>query len=210
MQNNDTQAHQGSQPEPAPRRLDLVIEKDLLRRFFKFMEQGFVVPTQPGCSIEELLCRQLHIKDEYLEERIQTIFLNGKPVDDVKTALITDGSTLALSAAMPGLVGATLRKGGQYARLRRQISLRAEGNRPAHSGAGQVVLKFFNLVAQELGPSFLQNGIWIKGRHLQDFFQRHGDDIARGTTFAQVDAKRIEANRLAEVNWGDNLVFLQL
>ena len=34
--------------------------------------------------------------------------LDGKPVDDIGSSFLHDGSTLALSAAMPGLVGATL------------------------------------------------------------------------------------------------------
>ena len=55
-------------------------------------------------------------------EKIQSIMLDGKPVDDIGSAMIHDGSVLALSAAMPGLVGATLRRGGAYASFRSAIT----------------------------------------------------------------------------------------
>jgi len=71
-----------------------------------------MISATVGCSIKNLLCNQFDITPEYLSDRISTIFLNGKPVDDVESAIIKDNSILALSGAMPGLVGATFRKGG--------------------------------------------------------------------------------------------------
>jgi hypothetical protein len=96
----------------------MCLEDELIPRFFQLLQQGFAVKVQAGCSVKTLLCEQLGLSPEYLEERIQTIFLDGRPVDDVNSAIIEDGSTLALSAAMPGLAGATLRKGGYYAPMR--------------------------------------------------------------------------------------------
>ena len=55
--------------------------------------------------------------------------LDGKPVDDIGAALVQDGSTLALSAAMPGLVGATLRRGGAYSSFRSAITYHETGER---------------------------------------------------------------------------------
>jgi len=68
-----------------------------------------------GCSIRDLLCGQLALQDEYLDNRIHTFFLNGKAVDDVDSTLVTGGAVLALSSAMPGIMGDCLRKGGLYA-----------------------------------------------------------------------------------------------
>ena len=64
----------------------------------------------------------LGLSPEYVDKRIQTLFLNGKAIDNPDTALLKEDSTLALSAAMPGLLGATLRKGSYYARMRNEIS----------------------------------------------------------------------------------------
>jgi len=90
-------------------KLCIVITDELLPRFFKLLEQGFFVTTTTGCSIKDLLCKQLSIDEEYLDKRIQTLFLDGKPVDKVEKAYLHNEATLALSGAMPGLVGATLR-----------------------------------------------------------------------------------------------------
>ena len=48
--------------------------------------------------------------------------LTAKPLMMQKTTVIKKGATLALSAAMPGLVGATFRKSGYYSTLRKAIS----------------------------------------------------------------------------------------
>jgi len=89
-------------------RLSLTLEPDKIHGFFPLLRQGFMVRARVGCSIKTMLCEQFGVSPEYMEDRIKTIFLDGKTVDDVDSAIIKDGSTLALSAAMPGLVGATL------------------------------------------------------------------------------------------------------
>jgi len=48
--------------------------------------------------------RATGLDEDYVTQRISTIFLDGKPVDDIDTLLVRDGAVLSLSAAMPGLV----------------------------------------------------------------------------------------------------------
>ncbi|MCP4349944.1 MAG: endonuclease/exonuclease/phosphatase family protein [Desulfobacterales bacterium] len=62
-----------------------------------------MLKVQVGCSIRSLLCKQTDVASDYVDERISTVFLDGKPVDDVDSAIVKNGSVLALSAAMPGL-----------------------------------------------------------------------------------------------------------
>ncbi len=90
--------------------------------FFQLLENGFIIKEKVGCSVKEFLCNRMFIKQDYLDKRIQTIFLNGKPVDDLNSAIVTDASTISLSAAMPGLAGATMRRGGTLAAMRSGIS----------------------------------------------------------------------------------------
>jgi len=60
-------------------------------------QQGFWLRvTTPGRSIAAILRSQLGVAPEYLERRLQTIFLNGKPVDDVEQTLVAPGDCLAL------------------------------------------------------------------------------------------------------------------
>ena len=168
-----------------------------------------MVKVQVGSNIESLLCQQFGLSQEYLEKRIQTIFLDGKPVDDVDSAIVKQGSTLALSAAMPGLVGATLRRGGYYAQMRSQISYREEtGSQAIHEG--MIFLKLFNVLLKELGPSLLKRGISIKGKDLSDFFKRQLDDFWAGCKEAKLDGEKIDLETLKEINWADRHVFLQV
>ena len=147
--------------------LSIVIDHYQLVAFYPLLQQGFRVDVVVGQSIQKMLCHQLNINTDYLEERIKTIFLDGKPVDDVHTAIIRDGARLSLSAAMPGLVGATFRKGGPLASFRSSITHQKE-NETADQRQGHVKLKLFNLLVKELGPTFLERGILIRKEDWED------------------------------------------
>ncbi len=104
----------------------LKLNKKNFSSFFPILQKGFMVKALTGSSIKNLLCEQYKVEAEYLTDRIKTIFLDGQPVDDVETASVKDGSTLALAAAMPGLVGATFRTGGVLSSFRSGITYKGE------------------------------------------------------------------------------------
>ena len=68
--------------------------------FRTLFQQGVGVAIQTGVSLEDLLCCQWQIDREYVMNRISTLFLDGKPVDDLPAAVVNDGSVVALSGAM--------------------------------------------------------------------------------------------------------------
>jgi hypothetical protein len=189
--------------------LSLTLEKTLIPIFYQLLSKGFVINAQTGCTIKELLCGQLNIKEDYLEERIQTIFLNLKTVDNVNSAVIREGSILALSAAMPGVLGATLRKGGWYAPMRRQISHEKDITSDIHK-KGEVTIKLFNLIARELGPLFLERGIQIKGEDFYDIIAGNDVVFMAGCKKAIKDDNDIDTEKLMEVVWKNKQVFLQI
>jgi hypothetical protein len=190
----------------AETRLDLSVEPDLLPRFYRLLSQGFSIHVQTGGSLKDLLCRQLGIQNEYLTERIQTIFLNGKAVDDAESAVVLEGSTVALSAAMPGMVGATLRKSGFFASMRSQVSY--QKIQTGNLQAGRVTLKLFNLVARELGPSFLERGIRVGGKELRQFFNLQIEELQSKCSWVELDAKKIDVKKLLEIDWEEKEIFL--
>ncbi len=153
-------------------KISLVITPDRLTVFLPLLQQGVRVDARVGCDIQSLLCDQFKFIPDYLADRINTIFLNGKPVDDVGTALVENGDTLALSGSMPGLVGATFRKAGCLASFRGTISYRPEETDAAVCQDGFITLKLFNLLIPEMGPPVLARGVWIKARALQDILAR--------------------------------------
>lgn len=146
-------------------------------------------------SIRQVLCHQIGVDPDYLDHRIQTVFLDGMTVDNVDTALLFPGSTLALSAAMPGLAGATLRKGGFYAALRAQISYD-----PSHKSTPSVEalfrLKLFNLVLKELSPLFLSYGIWIEGADMSALLHLIPDSIGGKCTAIELNGDNVSWERL--------------
>jgi hypothetical protein len=191
--------------------LTLRLEPSILARFFPLCQQGFLVKVPESGSIRTILCRYLGLSPDYLTGRIQTIFLNGKPVDDVDAATAGAGDTLALSAAMPGLVGATMRRGGYFSGLRANISHRTQD--PAVQGGECLVhLKLFNLVTEELGPLFLEQGVWIKGAALELFLRHQPEDFWAGLLAADLNGEELDPQALRSLPWpsGEDLVYLKV
>jgi hypothetical protein len=119
-------------------------------------QKGIPLPIAPGCSIQAFLCDRLGLTPTYVEGRITTVFLNGKVVDNLVTAYLQDGDILALSAAMPGLVGATLRRNGALSMMRASITQGQSAPEKPHLPSATVVVKLFNLLIEELGPFLLE------------------------------------------------------
>jgi len=187
----------------------LTLKAGMIPIFFQLLQKGFVVKTKVGCSIMTLLCEQLDLSPEYLEKNIQTIFLDSKPVDDLDTTIIRDGSVLALSAAMPGLLGAMLRRGSYYAQMRSEISHRDEiKSMPLQEG--RVIVKLFNLLIPELGPTFFERGIWINTEDLQEFLKKHLNDFQAGLKNIRVDDEEYDIEKLSKMEWESGEVFLKL
>jgi hypothetical protein len=155
------------------------IRPNMLSCFFPLFQQGIPLEAETGCSIKELLCGQLGIDPAYVEERISTIFLNGKPVDDCETAIVGDGAVLALSAAMPGLVGAMLRKGGFYTAMRSAITYRTQ-NADSIRAKGRIHLKLFNSIMGEAGPLVLRRGIIISRSKVSKLLGEMSAEILSG------------------------------
>jgi len=138
-------------------RFVFVVDGPLIPRFFLLLQQGVMIRSRIGCSVGSFLREEIGATKGTIE-KIQSVILDGRPVDDIESALIKDGSILAFSAALPGLVGATLRRGGTYSSFRSTITYHEIGEENA-SGEGFVQIKLFNLLMGELGPALLQKGV---------------------------------------------------
>jgi len=134
--------------------------------FSPLLQRGVFCPLAARCSVQDFLTGQLGIDPAYVRDRIATVFVDGSVVDDLETATLRPGSTLTLSAAMPGLVGATLRKGGFYSAMRSEISWKADDTvRQRLDGPPDTIrLKLFNTVLREIGPTLLVRGVLVDRR----------------------------------------------
>jgi hypothetical protein len=126
-------------------------------------------------------------------------------VDDDRKVMAADGSVIALSAAMPGLVGAAFRKNSPVAGMR-TIDFPPPTDKPeaefvTESRAGSaaepspgsetitITLKFFNRVNADLGPVFLQRGIRVSGETVHDVFQQYRDRLETFYTKARINER---------------------
>ncbi len=154
--------------------LELVLCDDCLPTFSPLLQRGVMVPLNSEVSLSHFLYHHLSLTPEFVEDYVTTIFLNGKPVDDLDRATLRGGDTLALSAAMPGLVGASMRRQGLVASLRCGISHRPEERMGSESSSNTLTLKLFNLMIDAVGPSILENGILLTKEHWDQFQQSAG------------------------------------
>jgi hypothetical protein len=190
--------------------LYLCLEAHCLPSFISILQSGFRLKTKVGLSIETMLCQEYGVQAETLD-KIQTIFLDGKAVDDLESSVVRDGSILALSAAMPGLVGATLRRGGYYAAMRSPITSTGTRDTPELK-EGMVTLKLFNLLLKELGPIFLRRGIWIEKSELQAFLSGLSGDFWMRCKEVRMNGRKVEPETVSKMVWpdADEFVFLKV
>jgi hypothetical protein len=157
--------------------LRMILPPTRLPVFFPLLQQGVWLQAEIGCGVMSLLAGQFGVAEDYVTERITTLFLDGKAIDDLETSYIKDGSTLALSSAMPGLVGTTMRRGGHLAAMRGTITY--QGRKPERTGPGRVKIKLFNMVMAELGETFLSQGIYLSNPELGRFLCEQEDSFRK-------------------------------
>jgi hypothetical protein len=179
--------------------LRLHFQEDSVTAFSPLLQKGFYVEIITG-HLMHLLCRICGLDPAALNASIQTLFLNGRPVDDITTATVQDGDCLALSAAMPGLVGATMRSGGVLASFRHSISHRPADSRSSDCG-GIISIKLFNLLIREIGPFFLQHGILVNSNDLQNLLMTFSDIAWKNCSRAELDSEQIDPDTLATRIW---------
>jgi hypothetical protein len=190
--------------------LSLTVGDDLLPRFCLLAGSGFMVGVDACCSVRELLCGRLCVSADYLDSRIQTIFLDGKAVDDPRLAGVRPGSTVALSAAMPGIAGAMFRRGSPYAPMRSPISDAGQDSKRVTDCRGDVVIRLFNAVQAELGPVLLGRGVWITGKSLSNLFRGREKAFGPSIITARLDGEAILPSDVFEIDWHDQKVFLRV
>lgn len=176
-------------------RLVIRLSGDAAPYLFLLVQHGFSLKLPAPCPVITFLQERLGLSPDFIEDRIQTIFLDGKPVDDLDTAIVRSGSSLALSAAMPGLVGAAMRRGGIYGQLRSTITHRA-GESSGGQGAGLIHMKVFNLLMHEMGPGLLEQGILLPSGDLSVFLSRQPESFWQGCRRISLEGRSVSRDAL--------------
>jgi hypothetical protein len=163
-------------PEEELVTITLAPAPEKISRLCTLMHNRCYIKVECGKPMRDLLCNQFQIPFEYVKNDIKVIFLDASPVDNIETAIIKDGATLALSAAMPGLVGAAMRRDGELNWLRSGITYQ-EGETDHKIEEGLIKMKLFNKVMADLGESFLRRGVYLQSKYLSEFLTRFTPDF---------------------------------
>lgn len=176
--------------------LQLHLDTGLINEFYPLLQQGVWLSVTTGCSVIELLNNQLGIAEDYVTDRITTLFLNGKAIDDAAASFVTDGATLALSSAMPGLVGSTMRRGGHLAAMRGEITYRQPETMSI--GTGKVKIKLFNMLMKEVGPLLLERGVLLSGAELKTLLNQDSSSLRSQPDVALLNGLPLTGSELSE------------
>lgn len=178
------------------KQLNLRMNSRCINEFYPFLQEGVTISAQVGCTLADLLGEQLALDREYVAARITTIFMDNRPVDDINVAVVHDGAKIALSGAMPGLVGATMRSGGFYAALRGGISYVTDASDDINR-SGTIHIKLFNLLLPELGPVILERGVFLPASPLDAYFKSRTDTFWNGCVGILLDDIPVDPTKLA-------------
>lgn len=187
-----------------PSRLELHVNPEDIPLYTTVLQGGVLVEARAGMPLGAFLDALPGFHHEYIVNEIQTIFLNGTAIDDLETPLEGDHPVLALSAAMPGLAGAILRKNSFHAALRTTVTERGDHH---HQGNITITLKLFNSIARDCGPALLAGGIRLNAAVLQVFCATH-PTLAAGRRDMVLDGRPITAATLSTWLEQENIITL--
>lgn len=151
--------------------ITLQLNRDGIAKFTALLQSPFELEATVGEPLLSFLLKLPGFTAEYIEKDVQTILLNGEPVDDVYTPLTEPGAVIALSAVVPGLgvMGAMFRKGSIHTSPGLESHHAAEAE---NSGKHITIsLKLFNYIAQSRGAEILRRGISISTATVLTFFE---------------------------------------
>lgn len=180
--------------------------------FHPLLREGVQVQVRLGGTVRDILEQDLHIPEQIVDQEIQSLFLDNHPVDDLETRIHTPGSVLSLSAAMPGLVGACMRRGGAYAGLRQGISWDEEAEDESVLDQGLIYIKLFNFMAPRIGPILLAQGVRVDAKRLVQLLAGASKAEGAQITSLQVGAESMDVfdPKVKEALAGVQAVWLQV
>ena len=182
---------------PAPACPDLLIKQtkqQALAGFSSLLQHGIVVHIDRPVTLVPFLLDLPGFSEEYIEKTVQTVFIDGVAADSLDRTL-PPGTTLALSAAMPGLAGAIFRRQGLHGSLRSHT--RKKPAAPTEQ-SGFITLKLFNMIAADRIRDLLEHGICVTGSSFVAFAANR-DALLQPPAVLLLDHKPVSPGELLQV-----------
>ena len=139
--------------------ISITVSRTEAKTWTRLTQSGVQVPALIGGSVMDFLADQLEFDDDYISTRVMTIFINGKPVDDLYSSTIPADARIALGAMAPGVAGLTMCRNNLLSGLRSGITYTSEAGTPVEKGI--VTLVLFNAIMADKGASILAKGVTI-------------------------------------------------
>lgn len=151
------------------------------------------VSADIGDSMMNFLTKRLDFDAEYIDAQVKTIFMNGKPVDDLDAASIPADARIALGAVAPGVAGMMMARNSPISGMRSGITYHNTESVQTIT-EGTVTLLLFNAVMEDKGLQILKKGITIPAEKLE----RAVEEVPESISTAHLDDTSISAVELLE------------
>ncbi len=189
-------------------RLEFLIPADTTKKYTTLLQTGILEARNAPTTVGELLASLPGFTMQYIRERIETIFLNGLPVDDLETIITGPSPVLAISAVMPGLAGAIFRKNSFHAALRTSTSDSLADRLPSTEKI-IIRLKLFNIIATEKGETILHNGCLMRNESVLKFIN-YRRNLFSHLLSLRYDGKPISLDDLGSLLLTSKTVFMRI
>lgn len=147
------------------------------------MQSGVGLSVTVGIPLADFLSSELGLSAKS-QVFIDSVILDGMPVDDPTTAIVADGSRLALAAGLPGIAGLAMKRNSAVKALRGPIThMKKEEPKPQ---PGRITLALYSLVLPALGGHFLQKGLLVTPAQFSRYARFAPDDqcLFKGLTLS--------------------------
>lgn len=175
--------------------LQLTVSPGKLIFHTTLLQAGVEYEIAARTPLLDFLCTCPGFSRQYIEDVVQTIFVDGNAVDDLEMPLTECRQTVALSAAMPGLAGAIFRKNSLHSSLRTPQQDR-ETTGENRQDTIQITLKLFNKILRDRGVLLLQSGVTLSSAAFLSFMRKR-PELEETILSATLDQQRIHMAELA-------------
>ena len=186
--------------------VEIVAGADIIKNFKILLQHGVFLDLDKSLPLKVFLLERCGISGPVLTDKIKTIFLNSRPVDDIEMADISSGDSLGLSGAMPGLVGAVFRQKSIFSSFRETITYSKDtGGKSNILEPGMVLLKVFNTAMDAVAQTLFARGVYVPAETFTGIFKTTVGFLQSGSVSMKLEGKKVKnRNILNELMSVDN------
>lgn len=142
----------------------VTVEQNNFSFYTTLLQSGIDIKTSRDQTMVDFLNNLPGFTLDFISTKIETIFLNGTPVDDLDAVFTGESPVLAISASMPGLAGAIFRRNSFHTALRSDIKKQVTPQ--CRKEDITVTLKLFNTIALARGEELLRKGVTLTSKNV--------------------------------------------